>query len=381
MVWKNNIFIFGGFIGNPHPHYSNTLYKFDLTNSLYKEKKTTGSLPPPRSDHTAIVFNDTMVVFGGITQGNHYLNDVFCLNLLNMEWACLTTQGENPSERIGHAAVGYDGNLIIFGGYEEASKEETKIYSLNLENWSWRKFGDAVIEEEYLADLTGPGSPTKKTLTDSKISGSRSPTRFEKTKSQYQFSSPLRTKTLQSIEGDEKEKSKSPLATSTLRTSKYEQGPDTPSKKITVESLKQERLKKKKEQEKKRLLGEFEHTKIDERDIMDKEILKMQTVLSSITSEKAAKSIFTSSMQKQKMKVMRPGVSLFAEKIRSKLDPVRLPHLDGISMVSDGSKVYVFGGDRCGLCSNDLYMFDSLELLQNTQTTQLVLMTDDDIRK
>ena len=366
VVWKNDIYLFGGFIGGNNPHYSQQLYKFDLTNVCYKPVQASGSLPPPRSDHSAQVLGNLMLVFGGISGENQHLNDLFALDMAKMEWLCVRSQGESPSERIGHAAVVCGEDLLVLGGHEEASKEETKLYAFSWPKRLWRKFGDRPADEEFNRQFRTDSS-MKKTLTDSRVSGSKSPGRRDR--SGRKTGSPMKSLVLASSSPDrDLSRSRSPPGTqSTLKHSKYENGPDSTSKKITADSLKQERLKKKKELEKKRLLGEFQDSKVDQAELLDRDILKMQTVLSSISSEKAAKSLTQSSLQRQKLKTMKPGVSLFSEKIGSKLEPAALPHLDSLSMSVYGSRVYIFGGDRCGLCSNDLFVFDAEELLLPTQ--------------
>jgi len=367
VVFKQDIYLFGGFIGGHSPHYSQDLLKFDLSAVAYRLVQTAGSLPPPRSDHTAQMLGSLMLVFGGISGENQHLNDLFVLDMHKLLWTCVRTQGERPSERIGHAAVVCGEDLLILGGHEEASKEDTKLFAFNWNKKLWRKFGDRPLDEDFNAQFRTDSS-MKKTLTDSRVSGSRSPGR--RGKSSRKPLSPMKSLVLASSSQDKEPtpgKQPQPATLSTLKHSKFDTGPDSASKKITADSLKLERLKKKKELEKRRLLGEFQDCKVDEAELLDRDILKMQTVLSSITSDKAAKSLAQSALQRQKLRTMRPGVSLFAEKIASKLEPVRLPHLDSLSMNAVGSRVYIFGGDRCGLCSNDLFVFDSQELLQPTQ--------------
>ncbi len=55
---------------------------------------------------------------------------------------------------------------------------------------------------------------------------------------------------------------------------------------------------------------------------------------------------------------------MFSEKIGSRLEPVGLPHLDGLSLTVEANRVFIFGGDRSGLSSNDLFAIDLVDLLQ-----------------
>ena len=185
--------------------------------------------------------------------------------------------------------------------------------------------------------------------------------------------------------------------------------------------MKIERLLKKKAQEKRKLLGEFENIKVAEKDILDKDILRMHAVLDTINPDKSAPnqasshhstplssllnsryalnaspknipktkgnlqtynrskspqqrgthnigvstitSMTTSnSPSKIKTRTLRPGVSLFSEKVGSRLEPAGLPRIEGLSISAHNSRLFIFGGERCGLCSNDLFVFDVLDL-------------------
>lgn len=53
--------------------------------------------------------------------------------------------------------------------------------------------------------------------------------------------------------------------------------------------------------------------------------------------------------------VLRPGIALFGNEVYSKVEACCLPRLDGCRIHNYNGKLFVFGGDRAGLCSNDLY--------------------------
>lgn len=374
VTYKSNIFLFGGFVGGDNPHYSNAVYQFDITDILYKEVPTSGSLPQARTDHTANVIGKNMIVFGGVTSTNVYLNDIFILNLEARVWARFDFKGESPSPRTGHACAVYRDMMFILGGNQEPSKEVTKLYCYNSKDHTWRKFCDK-YDEDYDKDAE---YVYKRSMIQKSQSPKRSPrkSRFPGSPSRSRSpESPVRTpgsptKTVQSklvlSNIQEFPTTETKLETENeLETSGQKSPP-----KITAAALKIERIQKKKAQEKKRLLGEFTEIKVSEKDLVDKDIAKIQGILQSITPENAPKERNRSQelKSKEKLKVMRPGISLFSEKIGSRLEPVRLPHLDELSMVTNNSQVFIFGGDRAGLCSNDLFVLDVEDLL-NSETT------------
>lgn len=369
-MYKSNIFLFGGFLSGDQPRYSNTLYQFDITDICYKVVPTSGSLPPPRTDHSASMVGKHMVIFGGVTGTNSYLNDIYMLNMDGRVWSRFNPTGEDPSPRTGHACASYENFMFILGGHEEASKEVTKLYCLNIKDNAWRKFCDKYDEDydkdaefEYKRSMiqrsqSPKRSPKKVNTGNQSPTGTRSPVSPMKSIGSPTKYGPESKLVLSSVQespeaGDDAE----------LGLSAVTSGQKSPTK-VTAASLKIERIQKKKALEKRRLLGEFADAKISEKDLVDKDITKMQSILQSITPDGPSKPRGRSTEKKSnKLKVMRPGISLFSEKIGSRLEPVRLPHLDSLTMTTNNSQLFVFGGDRCGLCSNDLFVLDMEDLL------------------
>ena len=75
-------------------------------------------LPCPRRAHTAVLFNDTMYIFGGGT-GKVALNDLWCLNLRESSpnWIQLQPSGKLPEPRAYHTATVVRDTMIICGGH------------------------------------------------------------------------------------------------------------------------------------------------------------------------------------------------------------------------------------------------------------------------
>ena len=454
-VYKHEIYTFGGFITSANPHYSNALYHLDTTDITYKRVVCTGQAPPPRTDHAGIMVHpSSLVIFGGMGPSNEYLDDIHILDMSCFKWTTLIPLGEKPSPRVGHAMVAYNEYVFVLGGHEEASKKETKLYCIDIKNdRNWRRFKDKfgngddeelelTLAEKRTAERIKfqTNSPTfkkygkqssmspKRNTNGRSISPSRSPDLPSKegqlTKSihtsqdqggqillnSFGPSSPLRKASNNSPgitaskppespllkKGGKSDQQQQPGAFSLQASNLSPNKQMTPeaNKFATAELLKQERIRKKKALEKRRLLGEFEGYQIPEKEILDKDIIMMQSILASLAPEKEkpsvplidkhnrsshsgsrlnsqqikplatnASSISTASPAKNKTKMMRPGVSMFSEKIGSRLEPVGLPHLDGLSLTLDSNRVFIFGGDRSGLSSNDLFVIDLIDLL------------------
>jgi len=68
---------FGGYDGQD---YFNDTWSFDISTRKWTELQCTGSIPPPRCDHAAVLVDNVMYVFGGTT-GSTDLGDLIALQL------------------------------------------------------------------------------------------------------------------------------------------------------------------------------------------------------------------------------------------------------------------------------------------------------------
>jgi len=117
----------------------------NLTGADYRyvwEKKNLTSPPRERSDHTAVLALDNMmVVYGGLDNENAPRSDVwrFFFNAATpgYEWRQVATSGTAPAARCGHAAV-YDASvsgvrrMIVFGGANgpNATATDSSVWEL-----------------------------------------------------------------------------------------------------------------------------------------------------------------------------------------------------------------------------------------------------------
>lgn len=66
-----------------------------------------------------------MIVFGGKDDENEKLNDVWILDILTQTWKqVIYAEGAlKPTARSGHSAVLFDDKMVVFGGIFEITRE------------------------------------------------------------------------------------------------------------------------------------------------------------------------------------------------------------------------------------------------------------------
>ena len=85
MVFKNKMYIFGG-----HNHQNkrmSDMWAYDLINMIWEEVADNSLFKIlPRSGHTAAVYQNYMIVFGGMLSVTKEVDDTCAFNFLTKEW-------------------------------------------------------------------------------------------------------------------------------------------------------------------------------------------------------------------------------------------------------------------------------------------------------
>ena len=133
---SGQMIIFGGFQQGNRTNQT-AVYSFP-TNMWENVEIAPGQpVPSPRSGHSASIYNGNMYVFGGKDDNSEKLNDLWVYNLADKRWVEIEAEGEIPFERSGHTSDIYEDFLVIFGGIWDVTKElnDMHLYSFNENRW------------------------------------------------------------------------------------------------------------------------------------------------------------------------------------------------------------------------------------------------------
>jgi N-acetylneuraminic acid mutarotase len=134
------MWIFGGVFPRPDPQpdgCSNDIYVFSLFEEMWYMPLVMGAKPCPRSGHSATLFGNRLVVFGG-WDAPICFNDVHILDLSLVEWSQPHVKGTPPSPRSWHSACALSGNrLFVHGGYSSNhALNDSFIFDLDTLSWT-----------------------------------------------------------------------------------------------------------------------------------------------------------------------------------------------------------------------------------------------------
>lgn len=134
IVHCRSIFIFGGYDGF---NRVNDFYEYNIDyNSWQEVLNNEGEAPPsPRHSHSAVVFEDSMYIFGGYD--GHYKNDLHWFNFISNAWTPIKDcEGTSPSPRYRTACTVVGDQLYLFGGHDGA-KQLNDFYTFNFKTQNW----------------------------------------------------------------------------------------------------------------------------------------------------------------------------------------------------------------------------------------------------
>lgn len=131
-IWKDSFVVFGGYDGH---HRVNDLYSFNFTLNQW-QRLNDGNAPSPRDRHVATVFEDTLYIFGGF-DGTMRVNDLHSYDLVANEWHPVEVSGNTaaPTPRHSHAAVVYQQSMYIFGGYDGSYRSDLHEFNFVARRW------------------------------------------------------------------------------------------------------------------------------------------------------------------------------------------------------------------------------------------------------
>ncbi|KAL2019582.1 hypothetical protein VTK56DRAFT_9479 [Thermocarpiscus australiensis] len=148
-ILGSKIYVFGGQVEG---YFMNDLSAFDLNQLQMPNNRwemlipssdnggpPQGKVPPARTNHTVVTFNDKLYLFGG-TNGFQWFNDVWSYDPVTNSWSQLDCIGYIPSPREGHAAALVDDVMYVFGGRNEEGADLGDLAAFRITSRRWYTF-------------------------------------------------------------------------------------------------------------------------------------------------------------------------------------------------------------------------------------------------
>ena len=155
------MFVFGGYTGdiysNSNLRNKNDLFEYRFTTSQWINwgERISGQLPPARSAHGAVVYDNHLWIFAGY-DGHTRLNDMWRIDLTNPspQWEEIQQTGDSPPTCCNFPVAVVDDEMYVFSG-QSGAKITNNLYQFNFKDMVWIR-----IPTEHL--LRGSPSPPQR---------------------------------------------------------------------------------------------------------------------------------------------------------------------------------------------------------------------------
>ncbi|KAL2263424.1 hypothetical protein VTK26DRAFT_6885 [Humicola hyalothermophila] len=127
VTFNDKLYLFGGTNGF---QWFNDVWSYDPTTNLWSQLDCIGYIPSPREGHAAALVDDVMYIFGGRTEEGADLGDLAAFRITSHRWYTFQNMGPSPSPRSGHSMTAVGKTIVVVGG--EPSSAATAVNDLAL---------------------------------------------------------------------------------------------------------------------------------------------------------------------------------------------------------------------------------------------------------
>ncbi|KAL8767492.1 MAG: hypothetical protein Q9209_005999 [Squamulea sp. 1 TL-2023] len=125
--WNEKLYLFGGTNGT---QWFNDVWSYDPRQVAWTQLDCIGYIPAPREGHSAALVNDVMYIFGGRTEDGTDLGDLAAFKITSRRWFTFQNMGPAPSPRSGHSMTAFGKQIVVLAG--EPSSAPRNIDELSM---------------------------------------------------------------------------------------------------------------------------------------------------------------------------------------------------------------------------------------------------------
>ncbi|KAE8146323.1 hypothetical protein BDV25DRAFT_162693, partial [Aspergillus avenaceus] len=125
--FNDRLYLFGGTNGL---QWFNDVWSYDPRTNQWTQLDCVGFIPTPREGHAAALVNDVMYVFGGRTDEGIDLGDLAAFRISTRRWYSFQNMGPAPSPRSGHSMTAFGKQIIVMAGEPSSAPRDAMELSM-----------------------------------------------------------------------------------------------------------------------------------------------------------------------------------------------------------------------------------------------------------
>jgi N-acetylneuraminic acid mutarotase len=136
-IAKRGLYLYGG-LGSDGKVNQDVWVFNTAAENMWKKLETSGKPPTARHSHTADLLKKYLIVFGGrndsvFASSKDLVRDFGVLDVWTLTWQTINFQGDVPKARWGHCSSVFENKLIVFGGIDYKHFMESSLFYMNIE--------------------------------------------------------------------------------------------------------------------------------------------------------------------------------------------------------------------------------------------------------
>ncbi|XP_041056085.1 kelch domain-containing protein 3 isoform X3 [Carcharodon carcharias] len=141
VVFESQMYVYGGYVDIKGPSQEFWSFSFDAKDWCPVFMPCGDVGPGPRYSHSAAVHRRGMYLFGGLV-GLVEQNDFWKWDFNNGIWSRIRARS-GPHQLVGHSAVVYQDSMLIFGGGRDHNNSDNSLWKFHLKAQTWERLNPA----------------------------------------------------------------------------------------------------------------------------------------------------------------------------------------------------------------------------------------------
>ncbi|EXJ87288.1 hypothetical protein A1O3_04247 [Capronia epimyces CBS 606.96] len=164
--YNDQLYLFGGTNGTK---WFNDVWTYSPVSNTWTQQDCIGYIPAPREGHSAALVNDVMYIFGGRTEEGTDLGDLAAFRISSKRWYTFQNMGPSPSPRSGHSMTAHRDKIIVLAGEPSSAprdvNELSMVYVLDTAKIRYPNDAPSLGQSSHAKH---PSSPTSRPSTESR---------------------------------------------------------------------------------------------------------------------------------------------------------------------------------------------------------------------
>ncbi|KAL9128793.1 MAG: hypothetical protein Q9217_002602 [Psora testacea] len=125
--WNEKLYLFGGTNGT---QWFSDVWSYDPKTISWTQLDCIGYIPAAREGHSAALIGDVMYIFGGRTAEGTDLGDLAAFRITSRRWYTFQNMGPSPSPRSGHSMTSFGKQIVVLAGEPSSASRDPGELSL-----------------------------------------------------------------------------------------------------------------------------------------------------------------------------------------------------------------------------------------------------------